>query len=1406
MPSRRVPIVQRPSSLWVARTVIVLLVLHGGVAHAVPATWLGGTGNWDDASQWSTDPLYPCNGQGGFDYEVSFSSGEVTLNLDCTIDDYTQSGGIFDGGFDLTIDQVFDWTGGVMGGSGTTTVNGGLDVTGGGTKSLDGTRTLVHAGGIGSWTQANISLRDEGATFRNETTWNITGVSRSLSDTNDTGSFENTSTGIVNLDLDNATRAVTFSPGSLQNDGTMNANLGILVFNGDGTHTGTFAGAATFRIAGGTHTLGTGANLTVADFEVTNGAVDVDPGASFSPTNTDIVIGTLNVTGAADTITTATASQSGGNLGGPGTFEATGSYEWTGGTMRDAGTTRLQGGLNAGGSTKRLEGTRTLIHAAGTGSWTQGNFSLADEGATFRNETTWNLTGGTRGMTDANDTGTFENTAAGVLNVTLDDATRVVTISPGNVQNDGTVNANLGVLAFNGDGTHTGDFAGGGTFRVAGGSQTFGTGANVTVSDLEVTGGTLNAEPGASVSPSNVDISLGALNVTDALDTVTTATATQASGFLGGPGDFQATGSFTWSGGRMQDAGTTRVGGGLVASGAPNKFLDGTRTLVLEGGTSSWSQGNILLGDGGATVRNEATWNVTGGSRSMSDSNDTGTFENTNTGIVNVDLDDATRVVTISPGNVQNDGTLNVNQGILVFSGDGTHTGDVAGAGTFRVAGGTQTLAAGTVTVAEFEVSAGTLDVDPGASYAATNTDISGGGTLNVTGSTDTITSTTATQSGGTLGGPGSFQTTGSFAWTAGTMADAGTTRVGDGLNVSGSGTKRLAGTRTLIHEGGTGSWSQGIISLEDGGATFRNEATWNVTGPNLTLGDSNDTGSFENTATGVVNVDLEDETRTLTMSPGNLQSDGTFNINLGTLIFNGTGTHTGSFAGSSTFRISGGTQTLGAGASVTVADLEVTFGTLDVGPDASYEPSNTDISGGTLNVTDAADTITSGTATMSGGTLGGPGTFATTGSFAFSNGTMGDAGTTRVGGGLVVSGGAIKDLDGTRTLVHEGGIGSWSQGPISLGNDGATLRNETTWNVTGTTRELSDVADTGSFENAATGVFNVALDDAAQELRISTGSVSNAGGIDLQQGTVDFSIDFVQTSGFTRLSGGRLESSPGLDFQGGSLEGSGDIAADVSMGGTLAPGVPPGLSAGQIDIAGSLGMVPGASFEVEILGATPGTGYDTVTTTDSVVLAGNFGVEVLEGFRDGVSMAEPFTVLEDTSGGVITGGFANVGNGNRVYTSALDSFVVRYGAGSATGADRVVLDDFVKFEVASTLDVSGTAQGGTITLEVAGVEIVVVLMPGMTAEEVAEAIAAAINANSTLREMGIAATVDGTEVITNGPITKGSNTDPGIMLNLVPRVPSLQGLALGLLATLLAAAGVRQARRLGPEPRRRGS
>jgi hypothetical protein len=871
-------------------------------------------------------------------------------------------------------------------------------------------------------------------------------------------------------------------------------------------------------------------------------------------------------------------------------------------------------------------------------------------------------------------------------------------------------------------------------------------------------------------------------------------------GTLDGSFDLTLNQLLTWSGGTTAGSGTTRAEGGVALSGTATKIFAGTRSLVLAAGSSStWSAGSILLGSDGATLRNEAgaSFTATGvGGRSLFDTADSGTLENQ--GVFTLALNGASDLLTLSPGSLTHSGALHVNTGILALGATGSHTGSADGAGTLRFSGGSQELAAGSsVTVADLEVTGGTLTVQPGATFDVGNLDIQSSGNLAVADGTTALAGT-ASQSAGTLGGAGTLETSGLFTWSGGAMAGSGTTRAEGGVALSGTATKIFAGTRSLVIAGGASTWSAGSILLGSDGATLRNEAGASFTATGVggrSLFDTADSGTLENE--GVFTLALNGASDLLTLSPGSLTHSGALHVNTGILALGATGSHTGSADGAGTLRFSGGSQELASGASVTVADLEVSGGTLTVQPGASVAVGNLDIqSSGSFAVADAGTTVTAGTASQSAGTLGGAGTLETSGLFTWSGGTMAGSGTTRAEGGVALSSTSTKIFADTRSLVIAGGSSSWSAGSITLGADGSTLRSEAGASFTATGvggRSLFDTADSGSFENQ--GVFTLDLDSPASALTLSPGDVANSGTIELLTGTLSLQTSFTQTAGVLRLAGGTLATSSPLDIQGGALEGTGLIDGDVQSAGVLAPG----FSAGQISVDGDLTLLSGSELRAELAGLAQGTSYDFVDVSGSAVLAGALSVSFLSGFGSAVSAGDQLTVLE--AGAPLAGAFANVASGARVVTQPnLGSFAVSYGAGSPFGANRVVLGDFRRFTPRAVLEVAGEAQGGTITLNVEGVVIVVPTSPGQTAEQLAEAIADAINQNAELAALGIAAVASGDRVvISGGLLAVPEDTDAGIEVIVVKNVPALSALALALLGALLAASGARRARRIIP-------
>lgn len=129
------------------------LFLSSSAVGQTTATWNGTTGNWSDGTLWSTDPLFPNNGNGGNNYNAVINAGTVTLNQNITIEDLTLSGGTITGSNNLNVNSDLNWTGGRFSGSGTTTIGGG-SISSTNTKFLD-SRTLEIVGDV-TWTNGEI--------------------------------------------------------------------------------------------------------------------------------------------------------------------------------------------------------------------------------------------------------------------------------------------------------------------------------------------------------------------------------------------------------------------------------------------------------------------------------------------------------------------------------------------------------------------------------------------------------------------------------------------------------------------------------------------------------------------------------------------------------------------------------------------------------------------------------------------------------------------------------------------------------------------------------------------------------------------------------------------------------------------------------------------------------------------------------------------------------------------------------------------------------------------------------------------------------------------------------------------------------------------------------------------------
>ena len=157
----------------------------------VPNTrWLGGNGNWSNATNWSSNPVFPNNGS--TNYSVAIHTGTANLDTDVTVSRLFMTGGNISGSNSLTVNDRLLWTAGSIDGSAGSTINLGpasittialpVEQTGLDFRSLS--RTLNNAGTV----YQTAGLGASGAINNLATgTWNIQGAD-SLSNFSNAGS------------------------------------------------------------------------------------------------------------------------------------------------------------------------------------------------------------------------------------------------------------------------------------------------------------------------------------------------------------------------------------------------------------------------------------------------------------------------------------------------------------------------------------------------------------------------------------------------------------------------------------------------------------------------------------------------------------------------------------------------------------------------------------------------------------------------------------------------------------------------------------------------------------------------------------------------------------------------------------------------------------------------------------------------------------------------------------------------------------------------------------------------------------------------------------------------------------------------------------------------------------------
>jgi cysteine-rich repeat protein/probable HAF family extracellular repeat protein len=249
----------------------------------------------------------------------------------------------------------------------------------------------------------------------------------------------------------------------------------------------------------------------------------------------------------------------------------------------------------------------------------------------------------------------------------------------------------------------------------------------------------------------------------------------------------------------------------------------------------------------------------------------------------------------------------------------------------------------------------------------------------------------------------------------------------------------------------------------------------------------------------------------------------------------------------------------------------------------------------------------------------------------------------------------------------------------------------------------------------------------------------------------------------------------------------------------------------GDLDADGVVDLAVGAPFDddggpdrgaVWILLLNPNGTVKAEQKIDSVQggLAGPLG----DGDEFGAAVASVGDIDGDGGGELAVGApLANDGGADRgaVYLLRLDRAIC--GDGTAEFGEACDDGNLQNFDGCSAtcalqdgFTLTGTAQGGSVSLVISGVTIVVGTVHGQSAAVVLAALAQKINTNPTLSALGVTASVQGDLLVVDGAtITLSQIHDPGFA-PFVPPVPALSSGGRGLLAGLLLAGGLAAALR----------
>ena len=1044
---------------------------------------------------------------------------------------------------------------------------------------------------------------------------------------------------------------------------------------GAGVRLGHFPSATTFyNLSGGTLTVGGGFSLTIAvdgtgTFYQTGGqasaakvVVNARGGGSGN--------GTLTVEGGTLTVGTggivnegtgpAAVNLGGGTLAASGTWSSTLAMTLTGtngnttfdtaaNTITLGGVLSGSGGLaKAGGGELVLSGANTFVGAAAVNA---GRLRAASAGAlpttaavTVASTATLELDGFSRAIASLAGAGTVENASATPATLTAGGSNASTTFA-GVIQDGagggglGLVKVGGGTLTLSGASTFTGSTTvNGGTLTLAFGTvtadilpaatplalgggalQLTGTGTQ-TVGGLTTTASTvsrivLGANQTLTLGPLTAAGAGSALNVNTAAggaDASTTAVGTGVVVITG-----QTPGTAINPGFTVSDAG----GFGLAAVNGSNQVVRATTTALLTAsGAATGTDYRIDNNAGGSGAAGSSTLTVTASESARS---------------VTVDTTAASGTLTLGSGAVLGTNAWN-------FGGSGTNTyqitGSAGGAGLQAVAAddpvSIMNVNAGAVTFASPILANGTNAVNIGGSgttvFSVANsytgaTTVSGG-VLDIRHAN----SLGATTAGTTLASGAALQVQGGITVAEPLTLD-GTGIAGDGALRNVTGTNTFTGAITLGSAARIAS-DAGTLTLDvasGSGITATNQSVAFGGAGNITVADPIATG------TGAV---TKDGAGTLLLSAANTYS-GVTTVSAGTLRLGNSSALGATTAGT----------TIQSGATL---DLNGAFASTDSNEPITVSGTGVGGNGAIVNTGASITNRSFGNLTLAGNTtIGGPNRWDLRSGITFTgnNNTLTKIGSFDFAVSTALNGADIVLNSGFLTIQNANALGTGGPTDTTTVNSGATLAYFGAYTIPeriifngGALRSLNN-SSTFSGSITLNSATNVTTDAGGHNITLS-GVVDGAGGL-TKLGTSRLTLSNATTyAGTTTISAGTLALGTGGSFassptitvggvgssgtvlditaktgtftfpSGQTVRGIGTIrmdAGDVAQfAGTLAPGNSPGI----LTVDGGTALLSGTT-QIEIFGATRGTGYDAIDLANAAgidyangVLALDFG------------------------------------------------------------------------------------------------------------------------------------------------------------------------------------------------------